>query len=300
MLRLLVKPRLGGQTLEEGRRALESMAARSKLPKDTVLEVVNIGELAAERVTPTGADPNCVLLWFHGGGYAAGSPLTARDLVAHIAEVSRTWALVPAYRLCPEHPLAASLEDALTAYRWLVRELGSSDQILVGGESAGGGLALRLMGALRDAGEALPVAAIVLSPWTDLAMTGPSVEGNASSDALFSREFVKSVLKNLTGVPDARDPLVSPLYADLSGFPPMLIHVSGDEAFLDDSVRFAERARAAGDDVTLRVFPGLWHVFHMQSNLPESRRAVKEIGDFARDQLAKRRTLTADPAPRPG
>lgn len=261
------------------------MARRSKPAKNTVVETIRIGELAAERLTPPGAEPGRVLLWFHGGGYIAGSPPVVRDLATRIAGASGTSALIPAYRLCPEHSLSASLEDALTAYRWQVRELGSSDQIVVGGDSAGGGLALRLLGALRDAGDPLPVAAVVLSPWTDLAMTGPSLKGNVDSDALLGPAFFKLNLESLAGVPDRRDPLVSPLYADLSGFPPLLIHVSGDELLLDDSVRFAERARAAGDDVTLRVFPGLWHVFHMQANVPESRRAVKEVGDFVRDRL---------------
>lgn len=289
MLRHFVKPRMAGGTLEEGRRGFESMASRTKPPKNTVVEAITIGELAAERLTPPGADPDRVLLWFFGGGYQVGSPLATRALAARIAAATGACALVPAYRLCPEHPLAASLEDALSAYRWLVLELGSSDQVVVAGESAGGGLALRLVGALRDAGDPLPAAAIVLSPWTDLAMTGPSLKSNAASEALFTHAFLEVMLKNLADVPDPRDPRVSPLYADLSGLPPLLIHVSGDEALLDDSVRLAERARSAGVDVTLRVFPGLWHVFHMQANLPEARRAVKEIGEFARDHLAARR-----------
>ncbi len=295
MLRLLVKPRLGGQTLEKGRVGMESMARRTKTPKDTIVETIRVGDLAAERLTPAGADPGRALLWFHGGGYAAGSPLTARDLAARIAAASGTWALVPAYRLCPENPLAAGLEDALIAYRWLVGEVGSSDRIVIGGDSAGGGLALRLLVALRDAGDALPAAAAVLSAWTDLAMTGPSIKSNAGSEALFSPAFFKTVLDNLAGVPDPRDPHVSPLYADLSGFPPLLIQVSGDEAMLDDSVRFAERARAADNDVTLHVFPGLWHVFQMTAGLPEARQAVGEIGDFARHHLAARKSAVGTP-----
>jgi acetyl esterase/lipase len=295
MLRLFVKPRLGGQTLAKGRQGMESMASRTKTPKDTVVENVRVGDLAAERLTPAGADSGRALLWFHGGGYAAGSPLTSRDVAARIAAASGTWALVPTYRLCPENPLAASLEDALTAYRWLVREVGSADQIVVGGDSAGGGLALRLLGALRDAGDPLPAAAVVLSPWTDLAMTGRSIKSNAGSEALFSSAFFKMALDNLAGVPDPRDPHVSPLYADLTGFPPLLIQVSGDEAMLDDSVRFAERARAAGNDVTLHVFPGVWHVFQMTAGLPEARQAVGEIGDFARDHLAARKSVVGTP-----
>jgi acetyl esterase/lipase len=295
--RHFVKPRLG-KTLEAMRRDADSMARRSKPAKNTVVETIRIGELAAERLTPPGAEPGRVLLWFHGGGYIAGSPPMERDLATRIARASGTLALVPAYRLCPEHPLAASLEDAITAYRWQVRELGSSDQLVVGGSSAGGGLALRLLGALRNEGDPLPAAAVVLSPLTDLAMTGPSMTSNLDSDALLSPGFFRMNLENLSGIPDRRDPSVSPLYADMSGFPPLLIHVSGDELLLDDSVRVAERGRAAGADVTLRVFPGLWHVFHMQANVPESRTAVKEVGDFVRghlDALRSRRLTVSDP-----
>ena len=199
-------------------------------------------ELEADRLTPPGADSSRVLLYFFGGGYQVGSPLAARASAARLSAAIGAWALVPAYRLCPEHPLSASLEDALTAYRWLVGTLGSSAGIVVLGESAGGGLALRLMVALRDAGDPLPAAAVVLSPWTDLAMTGPSIKSNAESEALFSQAFLERNMKNITGVTDYRDPRVSPLYADLSGLPPLLIHVSGDEVLRDDSVRLAERA----------------------------------------------------------
>jgi monoterpene epsilon-lactone hydrolase len=286
MMRRFVKPRMGTGTLEEGRRGFEAMASRTKPPANTIVETFRIGELEADRLTPPGADPARALLYLFGGGYQAGSPLAARALAARIAGATGAWALVPAYRLCPEHPLSASLEDALTAFRWLVQKLGSADRIVVVGESAGGGLALRLLVALRDAGDPLPAAAVVLSPWTDLAMTGASVESNAGSEAIFSHAFLDQTMKNLAGLADFRDPLISPLYADLSGLPPLLIHVSGDEVLRDDSVRFAERARSAGVDVTLKVFRGLWHVFHMQSNLPEARGAVKEIGEFTRKHLA--------------
>jgi acetyl esterase/lipase len=293
--RRFVKPRLAKSTLAELRRSADSMAKKSKSPKNTVVETIRIGELSAERLTPPGGDKGRVLLWFHGGGYVAGSPPMERDLVTRIAGASGTSALVPDYRLCPEHPLSASLEDALTAYRWQVRELGSSDQLVVGGSSAGGGLALRLLGALRDAGDPLPAAAVVLSPLTDLALTGPSMKSNLDSDPMISPGFIRMTLENLSGVPDRRDPSVSPLYADMSGFPPLLIHVSGDELILDDSVRVAERARAAGAKVTLRVFPGLWHVFHGMANLPESRKAVKEIGEFVREHLANPRSRAVTP-----
>jgi epsilon-lactone hydrolase len=292
MLRRLAKPqmskeKLAEQTLEQQRRGFESIPS-AKPPKGTVVETLRIGELDAERLTPPGANPERALLWFFGGGYCLGSPASTRGLAARIAAATGAWALVPAYRLSPEHPLEAGLEDALTAYRRLLLELGSADQIVVGGGSAGGGLALRMLCALRDAGDPLPAAASVISPWTDLAMTGSSVKKNATSDAIFTSDFIEQALKYLPSVSDPFDPRVSPLYADLSGLPPVIIHVSGTEMLLDDSVRFAERARTAGVDVKLRVFPGLWHVFPASAGIPEASQAIKEIADFARDHFAAR------------
>jgi acetyl esterase/lipase len=292
MLRRFTKPqmskeKLAEQTLEQQRRGYESIPF-AKPPKGTVVETLRIGELDAERLTPPGANPERALLWFFGGGYCMGSPASTRGLAARIAAATGAWALVPAYRLSPEDPLEASLEDALTAYRWLLLELGSGDQIVVGGGSAGGGLALRMLCALRDADDPLPAAASLMSPWTDLAMTGPSVKKNATSDAIFTSDFMEQALKYLPSVTDPIDPRVSPLYADLSGLPPVIIHVSGTEMLLDDSVRFAERARSAGVDVKLRVFPGLWHVFPASAGIPEASRAIEEIADFARDHFAAR------------
>jgi acetyl esterase/lipase len=279
------KEKLAEQTLEQQRRRFESIPS-AKPPKDTIVETFAIGGLDAERLTPPGANPERALLWFFGGGYCMGSPASTRGLAARIAAAIEAWALVPAYSLSPEHPLAAGLEDALIAYRWLLRELGSADQIAVAGASAGGGLALRLLCALRDAGDQLPAMASAISPWTDLANTGPSVKQNAVSDAIFTSDFIEQSLRFLPSVTDPTDPHVSPLYADLSGLPPVIIHVSGTEMLLDDSVRFAERARAAGVDVNLRVYPGLWHVFPAASGIPEASRAIKEIADFARDHFA--------------
>jgi monoterpene epsilon-lactone hydrolase len=286
MMRRFAKPRMAQGTLEQQRQRYLTWAGRKKPPQGTVIESVRKGDLEGERLTPPGSDSARALLWFFGGGYIAGSPITTRALAARIASSIGAWALVPAYRLRPEHSIHASLEDGLVAYRWLVQELGSADQIVVGGESAGGGLSLRLLCALRDADEPLPAAAVLISPSTDLAMSGQSMKTNSASDALASPAFLADVTERLD-LADPRDPRVSPLYANLSKLPPLLIHVSGDEVLLDDSVRLADRAQAAGVEVTLHVFPGLWHVFHSQPSIPEAREAVKEIGAFARSRLTE-------------
>lgn len=241
--------------------------------------------LAGEWVIPPRADRDRVLMWFFGGGYYMGSPQSSRALVARIADASGCRALIPGYRLCPEHPLTTSLADALDWYRWLRRQDVPASNVLVGGQSAGGGLALRLLVALRDSGEQLPAAAITISPWTDLAGTGQSMTARAAADPIFGPEFFDNAVRLVTVGVDPRDAAVSPLYADLAGLPPLLIHCGEDEMLLDDSVRLAERARAAGVDVTLKVYPGLWHVFHRFGFVPEARSAVTEIGAFARTRL---------------
>ena len=258
---------------------MELAAGRSETPAGTAVEVVRIGELEAERLIPPGADPSRVLLWFFGGGYQAGSPATTRALGARIGLACHATVLVPSYRLCPESPLSAGLEDGLTAYRFLAAGRAPGG-IAVGGESAGGGLALRLLVALRDAGERMPVGGALISPWTDLALTGASLRTNSRSDVLFSPAFLAQMTANLVASAGFHDPGVSPVYADLSGLPPLLVHASGAEALLDDSLRLAEKRENSPPDITVKVFPGLWHAFHQQADLPEARRAVSQIGAF--------------------
>src|SRR6266852_4726474 len=167
--RTLVKPRMATRTLEQQRADLESAGRMGKPPRGTVVEAVQMEALAGEWATPPRADPDRVLMWFFGGGYYMGSPQATRALAARIADAIGCRALVPGYRLCPEHPLTTSLADALDWYRWLLRQGVSPSNLLVGGQSAGGGLAFRLLVALRDAGDKLPAAVITISPWTDLA-----------------------------------------------------------------------------------------------------------------------------------
>lgn len=258
---------------------MELAAGQSEPPAGTAVESVRIGELEAERLIPPGADPSRLLLWFFGGGYQAGSPATTRALAARIGLACKATVMVPRYRLCPEYPLAAGLEDGLAAYRFLAA-YPAPRSLAVGGESAGGGLALRLLVALRDAGDQMPAGGALISPWTDLALTGASLRTNARSDVLFSPAFLARMTANLVAPAGFRDPGVSPVYADLSGLPPLLVHVSGAEALLDDSLRLADRQEKPVPDITVKVFPGLWHAFHQQADLPEARRAVDQIGDF--------------------
>lgn len=268
-----------------GRRAtFERLCARLQpLPDSLPFVPVDAGGVPAEWVprAPQGAEN--ALLFLHGGGYTVGSPRTHRDLVGRVAHASGRVALSLDYRLAPEHPFPAALDDAVAGYRWLLAAVGNSRRIVVAGDSAGGGLALGLLVALRDRGMELPAAGMVISPWTDLALTGASLAFNAAKDPLVQRASAAgSVARYIGPEGDARCPRASPLYADLRGLPPLLIQVGLDESLLDDSLRFAARATRAGVTVTLDVWEGMTHIWPFFSAiLPEGEAAVAAMGRYA-------------------
>ncbi|MEO7522262.1 MAG: alpha/beta hydrolase [Gemmatimonas sp.] len=229
-----------------------------------------------------GHDETPVVLYLHGGGYIACSPETHRPLVASLVRRLRGEAFVPQYRLAPEHRYPAALEDAVTAYRHLTLERAiASERIVVIADSAGGGLALAMAMALRDAGDRLPAGIALFSPWTDLAATGRSLDENSHCCAMFAGETIRRASQFYPGSVDPRHPLVSPLFGDFGGLPPLLLHASQDEVLRDDSVRVAERARAAGVDVTLRLWrhvPHVWQFF--AAVLPEARESLDDVVAF--------------------
>nr|MDO8079732.1 alpha/beta hydrolase [Candidatus Freyarchaeota archaeon] len=269
-------------SVEGMRNGLEQLSSMIKLPKDVKCEPVDAGGVPAEWITTPGVVSRHVILYLHGGGYVGGSIKTHRDLVARISRVSRARVLIIDYQLAPEHPFPAALEDSVAAYRWLVSTKGiSPDNLIVAGDSAGGGLTVASLVKLRDEGVALPAAAICLSPWTDLACTGKSMKSKAKSDPFITSESGKFMANlYLKGV-DPCDPLASPLYANLQGLPPMLILVGTSEILLDDSVRLAKRAKASGVDVKLDIWEDMIHVFPAFAEVtPEGRQAIEKIGEF--------------------
>ncbi len=280
-----LKPALQAATLEESRLLLD--AATTTIPPNTKTEPTMVGNIRAEWVSASGADPHKVTLYLHGGGYTCGSINSHRGFAAVLSKASGTTVLLIDYRKAPEHPFPAALDDSVTAYRWLLRQGFKPKNLAIAGDSAGGGLTLATLVALRDAGDPLPAAGVLLSAWTDLAATGDSYTSRAKYDPLLTTFGTLEQVKLYLGEQDPRKvPLASPLYAELHKLPPLLIHVGQDEIVLDDSTQVTEKIKATGGEVILKVWEGMWHVFQMQyAIVPEAQLAVSEIGRFLYDKL---------------
>lgn len=268
-------------TIEEMRANLEAMSLFFPLAKDIECEPVDAGGIPAEWIVAPGGEDNRVILYLHGGGYVMGSINTHREMVSHISRAAKARVLVIDYRLAPEHPFPAAVEDSTAAFRWLVKEGINPGRIVVAGDSAGGGLTVATLVALRDEGDPLPAAAVCLSPWVDMEAIGNSMTTKAEEDPMVQREAIIRLGEAYLGGADARTPLAAPLYADLTGLPPMLIQVGTSEILLDDATRLAERAKEAGVDVTLEPWEEMIHVWQLfASMVPEAKKAVKNIGSF--------------------
>jgi acetyl esterase/lipase len=226
------------------------------------------------------------VLYLHGGGYVIGSPRSHRHLAAAIGRAAGTPTLLLDYRLAPEHPFPAAVDDAVAAYRWLLARGLSSDRIVVAGDSAGGGLTVALLLALRDRGVARPAGGVCISPWVDLTCSGASYATKAATDPIVTRDGVAAMAQAYAGTGDFKGPLVSPLFADLRGLPPLLVQVGSEEVLLDDAAGLSARARAAGVDVTYEEWPAMIHVWHwFLPMLDEAERAVATIGGFVRTRI---------------
>jgi monoterpene epsilon-lactone hydrolase len=260
--------------------------AFGKLPDQIEVSSVSIDNLYAEWILPAQAQKDKVILYFHGGGYVSGNCQTHRTHVAKFVQGSGVGALLFDYRLAPEHPFPAAIEDALAAYRWLLSEGVDPSNIGFAGDSAGGGLCLATLLALRDQGLDLPAAAVALSPWTDLKCTGESLTTRKKIDPFTPGDAWTVFSKYYVGDNDPGSPWISPLYGDLSGLPPILIYAGDRDVLFDDSTRFVEKAQAAGVDVTLRVGEGLFHCYPVCAPLfPEARQAMDEICAFINTHL---------------
>lgn len=244
-------------------------------------EFMQIGGMPAACFRPRRGPVRGSILFLHGGGYCFGSIKMYRDLAARLAEAASARVVVPEYRLSPEHRFPAALEDAAAAWQWMLDQGAMPETSAVMGDSAGGGLSLALVLSLRDADRPLPACLVCLSPWTDLACTGETLESLAAVDPMLPPDGIRECAARYCNGHDPRDPRVSPLYGDLQGLPPLLIHVGSNEVLLADSRRFADKARAAGVDATIEVWEAMWHVWHLFAWLvPEGKRAIRDAGAF--------------------
>lgn len=274
-------------SIESLRQEVEEGATRfGKLPEGMEAAPAGIDGLEAEWIRAVGATTERAILYFHGGGYVMGSCAAHRAIVAKFVSGSGVPALLFGYRLAPEHPFPAALEDSLTAYRWLLAQGTAPEQIVFAGDSAGGGLCLATLLAVRDEGLPLPAGAAVLSPWTDLTGSGESYRRR---DPLAPDGSWQTYSKYYAGDNDPTLPLISPLFGELHGLPPLLIYVGEDESMLDDSTRFAAKAVAAGVDVRLHVGEGMVHCYPALAPLfPEATEALADILHFIRDHTGAR------------
>lgn len=251
---------------------------------------VNREHLAGEWIRPRQNRTQRTILFLHGGGYFFGSPRTHRPITVALAGMTGAQTFSLNYRLAPEHPYPAALEDAQMAYQWLLQQGIPPQEIVLAGDSAGGGLCLATLVALRDSGQPLPAAALCFSPWTDLAGTGASMVRNDRKCAMFTAEAVKEMAHLYLNGLDPKCPLASPLYADLKGLPPLLLHASDSEVLLDDSVRLADKARDAGVDVLLNVWPKQPHVWQLFTRLlPEANHSLTQASEFVNWYVPEKR-----------
>ena len=270
----------------ERRAAIEQGAAAVPPPDDVSFEAVEAGGVPCEWVDAPGASSERTILYLHGGAYTICSPRTHRRLTAALSRETGARVLAADYRLAPEHPFPAAVEDAVAVYGWLV-ERGEPSRIAVAGDSAGGGLTVAALVAARERGLAMPAAAAVISPWADLELTGGSMTTKAGDDPMLDAARLKESADHYLAGRDPRTPLASPIYADLTGLPPLFVHVGSREVLLDDAVRLADKARADGVDVTLRIEDGMIHVWHIFAGLaPECDEGVRTVAAFLRPRIA--------------
>ncbi len=280
------RPRPADQTIEQQRASMEQLASINPAPSDVSREPVEAGGVPAEWISAPGAPEERTVYYLHGGSYSVCSIATHRDIISRLSRAAGARALAIEYRLAPEHPFPAAVDDSLAGYRWLLSTGADPARTAIAGDSAGGGLAIATLVALRDAGDPLPAAAVCMSPWVDMEMTGESVTANAAKDPMIQREDLLQAADAYLGGADPRTPLASPIYADLAGLPPLLIQVGTAETLLDDANRLADRARAAGVEVTLEPWEDMIHVWHAFAALvPEGQQAIERIGRFIREQV---------------
>ena len=287
-IRLMVASMKGSVNGPAAREQFDKLMEKIPAAHGVSYEKAEVGGVPGWWCRPDNAPADAAILYFHGGAYVVGSALAYRHFVGQVAARAKVAAFVPEYGLAPEHPFPAAVDHARAAYKGLVEQ--GFERIALAGDSAGGGLALVLLSLevakARDGSGLRPVGAIVMSPWTDLALSGASMETHAEADPLSTKAALAATAELYLGGHDPRDPQVSPLYGDLAGLPPVRVHVGEDEILLDDSVRYGERLESAGGTIEVHTWQGMIHVFPSSvSLLHAAKEALDDIGDFLRQQL---------------
>ncbi len=280
--------------LNEQRRLLRELISAQPLPADVTVTAATLGGVPTAKITVDGIEPRHVVLYFHGGVYVLGDAFQAAALAAQVGRRTRARVISVDYRLAPEHPYPAAVDDALAAYEALLHNGTAPSDIVFAGESAGGGLAVATLVNARDHGMPLPAAAYVMSPYADLTLAGKTMQTKREVDPLMSRENLQSRVTDYTAGQDAALGLISPIFADLSGLPPLIIQVGTHEVLLDDAVRLARQAATADVQVILDITPGVPHVFQTFSPiLDEGAAALDRAGQFLSAKLAAAELVTA-------
>jgi len=281
-VRLSLKPFLAPWIPISIQRGWSNFAALSTLaPKDVGRSMLDMDGVPALLLRPAQCDARRIILYLHGGAYILGGPASHGKLAAQIGHAAHARVYLADYRLAPEHPFPAALDDAVAAYRWLLAQGNTADQISIAGDSAGGGLALAAAIAIRDSGLPQPAALLLISPWVDLSLGGESVQTLAARDPMLRPSWLALGARAYCSDKTTQHPACSPLFASLAGLPPMLIQVGSEEILRDDSLRLEQRAKAAGVRVQLHVYEQMWHDFQVHAGLlDEADAALAEIGSF--------------------
>jgi epsilon-lactone hydrolase len=279
----------------EQRRLLRAAVSAQPLPADVTVTAAALGGIPTAEITVDGIEPRHVVLYFHGGVYVIGGAFLAADLASQVGRRTGAKVISVDYRLAPEHPYPAAVDDALAAYEALLHNGTAPSDIVFAGESAGGGLAVVTMVNARDHGLPLPASAYVMSPYADLTLAGTTIETKREVDPLFTRELLQARVTDYTAGQDASLGLISPIFADLSGLPPLIIQAGSHELLLDDAVRLAGQAAAADVEVTLEITPGVPHVFQAyHAILDEGAAALDRAGRFLSAHLAGAERVTVE------
>ncbi len=270
----------------ERRAGIDAMGQMASPPDGCVVEETNVGGVHAEKITPKGADADRTIFYLHGGGYCIGGSASHRTMVARMARAAGAVAYVIDYRMGPENPFPAAVDDGLSAWRALLAAGRDPSKTVIAGDSAGGGLTMATAVAARDAGLPLPAGLHVISPWVNLTNTGRAYAAKGGSDFILSQQGLDEFRDNYLGRADPKTPLASPLFADLTGLPPLLIQVGSEEVLLSDAAGLAEAAGLAGMDVTLRVWPHMIHIWPFFPMLSAGGRAIAESTDWIKARTA--------------